>query len=268
MTWRVNSETALLLGGGRALLMQLAHPLVAAGVAHHSDFRTNPLPRLTRTMELTLALVFGTVDDAMAAARSINGVHRRVHGHLEEATITMPAGTPYSAGDKDLLLWVHATLVDSAIATYEAFVGPLTVADREAYYRESQVVGRLLGIAASDFPPDHAAFAAYVAERCRSLEVTDQARGLAHSVLHPPLRRVPRLAFWPHGLVTAGLLHPDLRSGYGLAWGPGRRTAWRITRVALRFLVARLPRWLRIVQPARVAMRRWAPSGRESQGVP
>src|SRR5437899_9749022 len=92
ITWRINQEPALLLGGGRALLMQLAHPGVAAGVAEHSDFRERPLRRLLRTLELTLALTFGTRERAMAAARQINGVHRRVRGET------------YSATDPDLLL--------------------------------------------------------------------------------------------------------------------------------------------------------------------
>src|SRR5437763_12171860 len=94
VTWRVNQEPALLLGGGRALLMQVAHPGVAAGVAEHSDFRRRPVRRMLRTLELTLSLTFGGRDQALAAARQINGVHRRVRG----------AG--YSASDPRLLLWV------------------------------------------------------------------------------------------------------------------------------------------------------------------
>ena len=121
VTWRINQEPALLLGGGRALLMQLAHPGVAASVAEHSDFRQRPLTRLIRTLELTLALTFGTREEALAAARQINAVHQRVRG------------LGYSATDPRLLLWVHATLIDSALVTYEAFVAPLAAADRETY---------------------------------------------------------------------------------------------------------------------------------------
>ena len=45
--WRLNREAMLLLGAGpRALLLQIAHPLVAAGVADHCDFRTDPWRRL------------------------------------------------------------------------------------------------------------------------------------------------------------------------------------------------------------------------------
>src|SRR5207248_1408858 len=159
-----NREPALLLGGGRALLMQLAHPGVAAGVAEHSDFRERPLRRLLRTLELTLALTFGTRERAMAAARQINGVHRRVRGET------------YSATDPDLLLWVHATLVDSALATYHAFVGPLGRSEREAYYKESTLVGGLLGIPAAAFPASLRAFEDYVASMLDGGELAVDAR--------------------------------------------------------------------------------------------
>src|ERR1700704_720385 len=113
ITRRVNRENILLLGGGRALLMQLAHPKVAAGVDDHSDFRPRPIRRLRRTVVMTMAIVFGKRETALAAARSVNQAHGRVQGE------------DYRALDPDLLLWVHATLVDSALVTYEKFVPPL-----------------------------------------------------------------------------------------------------------------------------------------------
>src|SRR6516165_7519627 len=128
ITWGIGREAVLLLGGGRALLLQLAHPAVAAGVAEHSDFRSRPLRRLLRTLKLTLSLSFGTRAQALAAARTINRTHQRVRGPGYEAT------------DPRLLLWVHTTLVESTFATHAAFIRPLSVEERAAYYRESQVV--------------------------------------------------------------------------------------------------------------------------------
>src|SRR3982074_439411 len=117
---RVNRENVLpLLGGGRALLMQIAHPKVAAGVDEHSDFRRHPIRRLRRTLLMTMAIVFGDRETAMAAARTVNQVHARVRGD------------GYHALDPDLLLWVHATLVDTALVTYETFVKRLTSTERE-----------------------------------------------------------------------------------------------------------------------------------------
>jgi len=116
--WRIGRELALLLGGGRALLLQVAHPLVAAGVAEHSDFRENPWKRLEGTMNAVWAVVFGTRAQADRAARRVRAMHSRVQGHTA-------AGTPYSALDPELLLWVHATLVDTALLVYGQWVRPL-----------------------------------------------------------------------------------------------------------------------------------------------
>src|SRR5258706_5902261 len=134
ITRRINRENVLLLSGGRALLMQLAHPAVAAGVDDHSDFRSHPVRRLRRTVRMTMAIVFGDREPAMAAARAVNRVHGRVRGE------------GYHALDPDLLLWVQATLVDSALVAYETFVQPLSPGEREDFYQESKLIGELLGI--------------------------------------------------------------------------------------------------------------------------
>src|SRR5438477_8172854 len=131
ITRRVNRENVLLLGGGRALLMQLAHPKVAAGVDEHSDFRAHPVRRLRRTVRMTMAIVFGDQKTAEAAALAVNRVHGRVRGG------------DYQALDPDRLLWVHATLVDSALVTYERFVQRLSPGDREQLYQESKLLREL-----------------------------------------------------------------------------------------------------------------------------
>jgi uncharacterized protein (DUF2236 family) len=134
ITRRVNRENILLLGGGRALLMQLAHPKVAAGVDEHSDFRAHPIRRLRRTIRMTMAIVFGDRVTALAAARGVNQVHARVQGR------------DYRALDPGLLLWVYATLADTALVTYETFVQPLMRGEREEFHEEFKLLGELLGI--------------------------------------------------------------------------------------------------------------------------
>ena|SRR6266571_5703041 len=151
ITRRVNRENVLLLGGGRALLMQLAHPKVTAGVDEHSDFRSHPVRRLRRTVRMTMAIVFGDRETALAAARAVNQTHGKVRGR------------EYRALDPELLLWVHTTLVDSAIVTYETFVKPLTAREREDFYQESKVLGELLGIPRDRFPRTHDDLTDYVA---------------------------------------------------------------------------------------------------------
>jgi uncharacterized protein (DUF2236 family) len=124
MIWQVDREMVLLLAGGRALLMQLAHPKVAAGVAEHSHFKNDPLGRLYRTMSAMWSIGFDETSAARASLEQVKSVHRRIHGIVSPAE-SLPFGTPYDALDVELLLWVHATLIDSAMVAYDIFGKPL-----------------------------------------------------------------------------------------------------------------------------------------------
>lgn len=231
----VNRENVLLLGGGRALLMQLAHPKVAAGVDEHSDFRRRPISRLRRTIRMIMAVVFGDRDTALAAARRINQVHSRVRG----------AG--YEALDPELLLWVHATLVDTALVTYETFVRPLSADDAERFYQEMTALGKLLGIPADKFPVSLANFNGYMeSSMLGPVRVEQLARELARHVLRPRLRLVPGGAMIPFEIVTTGLLPPTLREQYGLAWGRRQEGLYRLLVKAVPRLVAVTPPILRV----------------------
>ncbi|HYY46301.1 MAG TPA: oxygenase MpaB family protein, partial [Candidatus Angelobacter sp.] len=75
MIWRINREAAVTLGGTCAVLMQFAHPKVAAGVRDHSSFQDDPAGRLRRTFDLTLAWVFGSRAQAIQAVRIVNRRH-------------------------------------------------------------------------------------------------------------------------------------------------------------------------------------------------
>jgi len=232
----VNRENILLLGGGRALLMQLAHPKVAAGVDEHSDFRAHPVRRLRRTVLMTMAIVFGDRETAESAARAVNKVHGRVRGE------------DYHALDPDLLLWVHATLVDSALLTYETFVKPLASDEREDFYQESKLIGELLLIPRAHFPERLRDFEAYVARMIDGgpVTVTDQARALGRLVLRPKLRLLPGPAMIPFEVITAGLLPAALREQYGLRWGAAQRRAFRVAVAAVPRVVALTPPVLRV----------------------
>src|SRR5207253_10373722 len=122
--------------------------------------------RLRRTIRMTMAIVFGDRDTATAAARAVNQTHSRVRG------------TGYRALDPDLLRWVHATLVDSALVTYETFVKPLSEREREDFYQESKVLGELLGIPLDQFPSTLADFSSYVERMMTDGEVRVGARAL------------------------------------------------------------------------------------------
>jgi uncharacterized protein (DUF2236 family) len=254
--WQVHRERVLLLGAGRALLMQLAHPLVAAGVAEHSDFTRDPLGRLRRTLGPMYAMVFGDAAARAAARRGLEAVHGRVRGRLAAAVGPFPAGAPYDAGDPALRAWVHATLVDSTLVAHARFVGPLAPAARSAYYAASRLLGREVGVPENALPATIEAFEAWMARSCAgdTLTVGPAARAAAAAVLRPrhPLLTpaMPLLRF-----VTAGLLPAPLRARYGLPWSPGRERLLEVLAAAVRGLRPALPAPLRVVAPARRAER-------------
>jgi uncharacterized protein (DUF2236 family) len=235
LTWRINGEAVLLLGGGRALILQVAHPKVAAGVAEFSDYRTDPWGRLYRTLELTLAIVFGEPEASQAASRRLERVHARVAGRDDR-------GEAYRALDPELLLWVHATLIDTSITLYERYVSKLTSRERLRYYEEMKTVGEAYAIPRSSMPADYVAFRRYWAEMLTDgLRVTDTTRDVAEVVVHPDL---PAIA-WPATellrLVTVGTLPTQLRAELGVGWGPGRERLLAGSQAAIRRLVPLLP---------------------------
>ncbi len=244
---RVHREGVLLLGGGRALLLQLAHPLVAAGVADHSDFRADPLSRLRRTLDATLAIVFGDRKTARAWAARVRRVHAGVRGVLLERAGPFPRGTRYEASDPDLLLWVHATLVDTALLVHSRFFGQLDRGDRARYYDETKTIASLMGIPETTIPPTPRAFDTYMNGMIRSnkLTVTETARDLASAVLRPPVPLVGGAAAPLISFLTVALLPERLRAAYALPWGGAREAAWRALVATGRVVVPRLPRLLR-----------------------
>jgi uncharacterized protein (DUF2236 family) len=227
--WALNREAMLLLGAGpRALLLQLAHPAVAAGVADHSDFQADPWARLDGTLRSYLRIVYGSGPAARAEIRRLNALHRSI------------TGPGYRARDPQLSLWVHATLVDSTIAVADRWLAPLPWRRREAYYAETLPIGRAFGIGADLLPPDLRAFETYVGRMLGPsgpVRVGATARELADVVLHPPLGPVvpplgwlpPRIYSWTMG-PSIGLLPTSVRDEYGLEWGPLQRavSAWLV----------------------------------------
>ena len=251
ITRRVNRENVLMLGGARALLMQLAHPSVAAGVDEHSDFRHRPVYRLRRTIRLTMAIVFGDRETALAAARAVNQAHATVRGR------------GYHAMDPDLLLWVHATLVDSALLTYETFVRPLPAREREDFFQESKLYGTMLGIPEDRFPKRLRDFHAYVERMVAdgTVRVGPLALDLGRLVVRPRVLRLPGPLFVPLEIVTAGLLPPALREQYGLAWNRPQQRLYKIALQTVPRIVAVTPPVLRVWPlPGRNVPLGWATS--------
>ena len=259
VSWRVDRELVVLAGGSCALLMQAAHPAVAAGVIEHSTYATDPLGRLLRTLESSFDVVFGSRSTAKAAIRRVNSIHRSVRGR-------MPGGTTaYSARDPEALLWVHATLVDTALRVYGRFVAPLSKADEQAYHRESGRVAMMLGVPETLLPPTIGSLRAWMADRIAddTIHVTPQARRIAQTVLNPIAHA--RVARDAAHLISLSTLPPSLRGKYGIAWSATReRGVERIARVTRRTLPF-LPSVLRYAPPARAADRRGRQSVRSAR---
>lgn len=250
---KIHAERVLLLGWGRALLLQFAHPLVAQGIAEHSSFlrhRHGRWRRLRRTLDAMLILTFGTPVEAAGVARGINAIHDRVHGDRVHGPIASPlvAGTApaYSAHDPELLRWVHATLVESFMLTYELYVAPLTPAEREQYCAESAGIEPLLGIPPGFLPRSVRGLEGYMQAMLTGpdLVVSEFGRRLARELLTP----IPRIALPLMALArlpTVGLLPPRLRADYGLAWSTGHAAALDASARAIRIMLRVMPRAIR-----------------------
>lgn len=249
--WRIDGEVLLLAGGSCALLMQLAHPAVAAGVAQHSDFRADPFARLRRTLTATYAVAFGTTPRAERALRRMNAIHGAVRGVVPES------GAPYDARDPDLLLWVHATLVDTALRVTDTFVRPLPAAEAETYHAESTRIAIALGVPADRVPRSVAELRAWMARQVAAGEVRvgPTARSLRDAVLYPTAFP-PRWGWDLAHLVSLRVMPAELRRGYDLSWSPARERGVDRLAAVSRAVWPRLPRRLRTVPHAQRAQRR------------
>jgi uncharacterized protein (DUF2236 family) len=233
ISWRVNRESALFLGAGRAALLQLAHPWVAAALHQHSNLRTDPLARFHNTFSVVFTMIFGTLEQALAASRHLYQSHTRIQGKLPECVAAYPQGAYYEANEVNALLWVHATLVESALLAYDSVLPPLSGTEREAYYAESKIMAALFGIPAAALAADWSAFEAHNRAMWTSdtLGVSALSREMAHHVLHGRGSWVP-VPRWYRALTTAWI--PErLRDEFALAYGTREKG-----------VVARPPSWL------------------------
>ena len=222
MLRRVHREFAVALSGPRALLMQAAHPARA---------------------------------DADRATRRVRAMHSRVRGELVQPAGRFPAGTQFAADDPELLLWVLATLVDSALVFYDKYVATLSQAERDAYWQDYRVIGALFGLREREMPADIRAFDGYVDAMLSGsdLFVTSAARELAlQIVMRPPVPLTRRPLLELVNFITVGLLPATLRRQFGLSWDPLRKLMLRGgAEYAKRVLVPLAPGRLRFVPSAR-----------------
>jgi uncharacterized protein (DUF2236 family) len=251
VSWHIDRELMVLAGGSCALLMQAAHPMVAAGVVDHSTYATDPFGRLLRTLESSFDVVFGSRSTAEATIRRVNAIHASIRGQMPDRR------SAYSALDPEALLWVHATLIDTALRVYGRFVAPLSAADEQAYHLESGRIALMLGVPPSLLPATIEELRHWMQGRMAdgTIRVTPEARRIAGTVLYP-IRWVPRVAWDAAHLISLSTLPPALRRQYGIGWTAARERG--VERIAglVRGGLPFLPPLVRQAPQARAADRR------------
>ncbi|GAB4582010.1 MAG: oxygenase MpaB family protein [Anaerolineales bacterium] len=268
LVWQVNRERINYLGGLRAILMQLAHPAVAQGVADHSHFQQDPLGRFVRTMSVVQDILFGPADVAVKAATRVYVRHARVRGILvqpasfdcaghepvqESSSLPLHSGCcneahsekqlhqEYHALDPDLLLWVYATLIDSLMFIHDEILPPLGDEKWERLYQEGRPFAYLFGIPDAALPPTLDDFRTYVRGMVNTVKVTDTARKMARAVI-----RSPHPVFGiSNTILAAGTLPAPLREAFGLPWNGAVRAGYAAGMGVLRVIVPLLPTRLR-----------------------
>jgi uncharacterized protein (DUF2236 family) len=258
LTWHVDREAAIFLGAGRALLLQLAHPWVAAAIEQHSNALADPIGRFHRTFSTVFSMVFGSLDQSFGAARRLHRRHSMITGQLPSAAGPFPAGLTYCANAIPALTWVHATLVDTAVIAYELLLPPLNIEQRERYYRESRIFAGLFGIPDETLPRDWTAFSAYTTAMMHSetLTVTDRARTIGRQLIGGMESWV--LVPSVYQALTAALLPRRIREAFGFSFKAADLQAARQFITRLRPVYLHMPARIRYVGPYQEAQQRLA----------
>jgi uncharacterized protein (DUF2236 family) len=254
IVWRTAGDARLLFGAGYTLLLQVAHPVVGAGVREHSNFRADPWGRLLRTLDYTYGTTYGGPQLAGQIGRRIREMHKQIKGEL-------PDGSRYWALEPEPYAWVHATLADAIVAGNERFGRPLRGDEREAFYQQWRALGRLIGVREADLPDDWSGFRCYfdrmVAER---LEDTASVHDVLETLDRPDRPPLPGLTDWSWRVArlpaavalrlgTVGMLPPILRERFGLRWTRAQELELRALGRAARAATPLMPAWMRTMGP-------------------
>jgi uncharacterized protein (DUF2236 family) len=256
ITWRINRESALFLGAGRAALLQLAHPWVAAALDQHSSLMAKPIARFHNTFRVVFTMIFGTEEQAFRAARSLYSMHTKITGQVPEAVAGYAKGAHYEALQIPALKWVYATLIESAVMAYECVMPQLESDELAQYYAESKLLAGLFGLPPGALPEEWGEFKEYVAEIFESpaLGVSGRARYMAQRIMTGAGSwvHIPR---W-YQSITAEMLPQRFRDEFGLTSGPEEQESAAGARRWLPRLYAKLPGALRYVGPYQEAQAR------------
>jgi uncharacterized protein (DUF2236 family) len=261
--WRYAGDARLIATGAYAILLQVGHPTVGAGVSEHSDFRADPWGRLLRTLDYSYAMTYGGPAVAGEMGRRIREMHKHIKG-------VKPDGERYHALEPEAYAWVHATLAHSIVRGHELLGSPMSPGEIEDFYVDWRRAGRLIGIRERDLPSSWADFGHYfewmVEERLERTAAVDEVLESLSSPTRPPLDFLPeavwRVARVPAmhqtNLVTAGLMPTQLRRRFGVSWSLSKENQLRALAAASRAATPLLPRTLRNVGPSYLRWRREA----------
>ena len=253
LTWRIHNERITLVSLGRALLMQAADTRALGGFIEHSRYGEDPWGRLWRTGKAMRAALFGTAAEAEAVGRRVRAMHARVRGTTSKAIGPVPAGSSYAADDPELLLWVHATLVDTRVRNYRRWVGDLTSVDAERYHQEMKAVAELFGLPRKHVPETFAELREYMRTMMAGefITVTPEARDIARTtVLGPPLPPGLQQLWVFMNFLTVGSLPSGLRRDYGFTWTPAHQLAYDGSTTTARHLLPLVPSLIRHFESA------------------
>lgn len=267
VSWKINRESAVFLGAGRAALLQLAHPWVATALEQHSNVMARPIARFHNTFRIVYTMIFGSLPQALAAARHLYKLHTSIQGELPDPAGGWPRGAHYEANEIAALRWVFATLVESAAIAHACALGPMSPVEREQYYAGSKTLAGLFGLPESALPADWQAFADYNQAMHGSAElgVSPMARAMAHNLLAGAGSWVP-IPHWYRALTTEWM-PPRFQEEFGLAFTGADRTASERAQRRIPRIYRMLPKPIRYVGPwhearARLAGRHAGPLAR------
>jgi uncharacterized protein (DUF2236 family) len=249
MSWRINREAALFLGAGRAALLQLAHPWVTASLEQHSNVMSRPIARFHNTFRVVFAMIFGSLHQAVGAARHLYTVHTYIRGEMKETIVAYPRGSHYEANEIAALRWVYATLIESAVLAYECAMPPLTPSELATYFKETHTLASLFGLLPSELPANWNEFLDYRREMETSslLGVTANARTMAHGLLRGAHSWI-KPPYWYRALTTEWL-PARFRDEFGLDFGADEQKAADRAKQRLPQIYRRLPPIIRFVGP-------------------
>ena len=261
--WRYSGDIRLLAGSGYALLLQVSHPTVGAGVSEFSDFRADPWGRLLRTLDFAYSMTYAPPEVAADVGQRVRKMHRGIKGRK-------PGGEPYHALEPEAYAWVHATLGDGVVRGHRILGRPMAPHEIDEYWHDWRRVGRLVGVRSRDLPETWPEFERYfdrmVEERLERTDAVDDVLSSLDSPAKPPLRFLGdtgwKVASFPAiksmELTTAGLLPPILRERFGITWTDKEERRFRALAKASRATTPVLPGALLNVGPRYLSWRREA----------